>query len=69
MKPLPIILFPLVLFANSANIVFGQQGKALELPVNETVAAKIKALKPNEAVLLGEAKVVGDFNEVTKRGN
>ena len=30
---------------------------------------RIQALKPNHAALLGEAKVMGDFNEVAKRWN
>ena len=67
MKHWKLIL--LFFWASSSNLVFGQQGKAGELLVNETVAAKIKALKPNHAVLVGEAKVVGDFNEVAKRWN
>ena len=48
--------------------LFAQLGKA-ELPVNEKVVAKIKALKSNQAVLLGRAKVVGNFNQVAKRWN
>ena len=69
MQSLRLKLILLFLFAYTANLVFGQQAKAIELPVNEKVAAKIKALKPSQAVLLGEAKVMGDFNEVAKHWN
>jgi hypothetical protein len=36
------------------------------LPVNEVALARIKALKANQAVLLGKAEVVGEFNEVAR---
>lgn len=39
------------------------------LPVNEAALAKIKGLKANEAVLVGQAQVVGDFNDVAKQWN
>lgn len=37
------------------------------LPPNEAVLAKLAALKANEAVVLGKAAVVGDFNETAKK--
>jgi hypothetical protein len=39
------------------------------LTINETVLAKIQALKANQAALLGQAQVVGEFNEVARRYN
>ena len=33
----------------------------------EDVAAKLAALKPGHATVLGEAEVVGEFNEVARR--
>ncbi len=38
-----------------------------ELAPNEAALAAIAKLKPNEAVSLGEAKVVGNFNDVAKK--
>lgn len=37
------------------------------LPTNERALAKIKGLKTNQAVLLGSARVVGEFNDVARR--
>jgi hypothetical protein len=37
------------------------------LPTDEAAAARIKALKPNQAALIGEAKVVGEFNETARK--
>ena len=34
---------------------------------NDDALAKLKALPPNHAVLLGKAQLVGEFNEVTRR--
>jgi len=39
------------------------------LPVNEAALAQLKALKPNQAVLLGKAQVVGDFNDTARQFN
>lgn len=36
------------------------------LPVNEAALARIKSLKENQAALLGQARVLGDFNDVAK---
>ena len=38
-----------------------------ELPANESVLAVITKLQPNQAVNLGDAKLVGDFNDVAKK--
>jgi len=38
-----------------------------KLPVNEAVVAKLRGLKENQAVLLGKAAVVGEFNQVAKK--
>jgi len=39
------------------------------LPPNATALATIKRLQPNEAAIIGKAKVVGEFNAVAKRYN
>jgi hypothetical protein len=39
------------------------------LPMNKEAAAKLASLKPNEAVVLGKAQVIGEFNDVAKRYN
>lgn len=39
------------------------------LTPNSAALKKINALGPNQAVLLGEARVVGDFNDVARRFN
>jgi hypothetical protein len=36
------------------------------LPVNYEVVARIRGLEPNQAVLLGDANVVGNFNETAR---
>jgi len=38
-------------------------------PAKPDVIAKLKALKPNHAVLLGKADVLGEFNDTAKRFN
>lgn len=38
-----------------------------KLPPNDAILAKLKALKPNHGVLLGQAKVVGEFNDVARK--
>ncbi len=57
-----------------ASCAFGSRGAepiAIEpvLPVNEAALAKIKGLKANEAMLVGQAQVAGDFNDVAKQWN
>lgn len=47
----------------------GQEAVQPALPLNEVALAKIKGLKANQAVLLGKAQVVGDFNEVAHKYN
>lgn len=37
------------------------------LKVNQEVRTRIEALKPNQAVLLGKADLVGEFNDVAKK--
>ena len=37
------------------------------LPANETVLARLRGLQPNQAVLLGKAEVVGEFNDVARQ--
>ena len=37
------------------------------LPANERVISKLRSLKENEAVLLGTARVVGDFNATARK--
>lgn len=37
------------------------------LPINQDAVARIKALMPNQAAVVGKAQVVGEFNEVAKR--
>lgn len=39
------------------------------LAPNTAALKKIEALKPNHAVLLGDARVVGDFNDIARRFN
>ena len=39
------------------------------LPPNEATLAKLRALRPNQAVTLGQAQVMGDFNDVARRFN
>lgn len=39
------------------------------LPVNETAVAQLKALKPNQAVTLAPAQVVGEFNDTARQFN
>lgn len=45
----------------------GSAGSPTGLPVNEAVVATIQGLRPNHAALLGSARVVGDFNEVSRK--
>lgn len=40
-----------------------------ELPVHEPALARIKGLQPNEARVVGQARVVGEFNEVARQFN
>jgi hypothetical protein len=61
-----ILLFAILV---SANHGLGQQKIVFDLPVNKTGATIIQGLKTNEAVVVGQAKVVGDFNEVARRFN
>jgi hypothetical protein len=49
--------------------VFADDAVKPALPVNEAALAKIKRLRPNEAVIIGKANVVGEFNAVAKRFN
>lgn len=42
---------------------------APELPANAEVIARLSALKPNQAVSLGDARLVGEFNDVARRFN
>jgi hypothetical protein len=55
--------FPLPLTAE------GRAPSDVVLPVNEAALAKIKGLKANQAVLLGQAQVVGEFNDVARKNN
>ena len=45
----------------------GQVAVEAALPPNEAVLSKLKQLQPNQAVLLGQAQVVGEFNDVAKQ--
>lgn len=45
----------------------GQQPIQPELPVNQNALAKLKQLKPGEAAIIGQANVVGEFNEIAKK--
>jgi hypothetical protein len=49
----------------------GGKSRAIQpvLPLNEGVLTKLKGLKENEAISLGEARVVGEFNDVARRFN
>lgn len=47
----------------------GQEPVQPALPVNAAALAKIQGLKPNEARIIGQAEVVGDFNAVAKQFN
>ena len=47
--------------------VFAAEPIRPELAPNEAALAAIAKLQPNRAVLLGDAKVVGDFNDVAKK--
>lgn len=61
--------FPLVLALVISGLAAAKADDAVRpvLPADEAVLAKISALRPNQAVLLGEARVVGEFNEVARR--
>lgn len=61
-RPVPCVLTVLV----AASLAAGQEPVKPALPVNEAALAKLKALKDNQAVLLGKAAVVGEFNEVAR---
>lgn len=41
----------------------GRRSRDAEPRSNSVVAEKLAALKPNQAVLLGKAEVMGDFND------
>ena len=47
----------------------GQKAIQPALPLNEAALAKVKTLNANQAVLLGKAQVIGDFNDVARRYN
>jgi hypothetical protein len=45
----------------------GQEPIEPALALNESVLSKLKQLQPNQAVLLGQAQVVGEFNDVARQ--
>lgn len=45
----------------------GQETIQPALPANEMALAKIKGLKANQAILLGQAQVVGKFNDIARK--
>ncbi|WP_341647584.1 hypothetical protein [Thauera humireducens] len=50
-----------------ALLFYCTQASATELAPNAEVQRRIRALAPNQAVNLGLARVLGDFNEVARR--
>lgn len=66
MNKLLVVLAPTLAFL-AGPIVAGEKSIAPPLPVNKEALAKIAALKPNEAAIIGKAQVLGDFNDVAKR--
>lgn len=58
-----------VSFLGIATLLGVQARLGAAEPPNADVAAKLKQLKPNQAVLLGKAAVVGEFNDVARQYN
>ncbi|MFN4260565.1 MAG: hypothetical protein ACK4RK_14820 [Gemmataceae bacterium] len=65
-RPLLIVL---VILVPHGEWSAGQEPIQPAVPVNEAALAKIQSLQPNQAAVLGQADVIGDFNEVAKRFN
>ncbi|MGE3806078.1 MAG: hypothetical protein AB7K24_15515 [Gemmataceae bacterium] len=55
----------------AAALLTGAEPEAIkpELPVNQAALDRIKSLKANQAAVVGQAKVVGDFNDVARQYN
>jgi hypothetical protein len=60
-------LLAIVSLLASLATIYGQDRVLPALPANELVLAKVKQLAPNQAVLLGQAQVVGEFNDVARQ--
>lgn len=59
-----------LLAADSGNVTAQSPPAAIshpDAPVNDDVIAKLKGLQANQAVLLGNAGVLGDFNDVARK--
>lgn len=59
----------LLALALVAPALLGAEPDEFDPPPKPAVAAKLRALKPNHAVLLGEATVHGPFNETARKYN
>lgn len=62
----PLLAALLAVFTTEAWAAAPEPVKPV-LAVNESALEKIRALKPNHAVIVGKAAVLGDFNEVAKK--
>ena len=54
-------------FLKAAAIAVAGRASAADLVPKPAVAEKLAALKPNQAVLLGKADVVGEFNDTARK--
>lgn len=64
---LRLMLFTIVGTLALATRSQGEETIEPSLPANETVLSKLKQLQPNQAVLLGQAQVIGEFNDVARQ--